>query len=120
LWAFPATTATGTVLAVDSLIAAQYEAAGTVVTAKHRIGAPAGTAINTDLLGLLAATNKYFRTCRVLDCDGAAWTIATSDALRIGGEATKDSSGNERAMRITDAWKTVVYRDVPKDWAGVI
>ena len=118
LWAFPATAAAGTVIAVDSLIAAQYEAAGTVATTKHRVSAPAGTAINTSIA--TAAANAYFRTCRILDCDAAAWTKTTADALRVGGEATKDGSGNERAMRITDVWKTVVYRDPPKDWAGII
>jgi len=118
LWRFNVTSATGTPVAVDSLIAAQRGTLGTVATPKHRISAPAGTAINTDIATIITTTNRYFRTCRSLDCDGAAWTKATADALRVGGEATVDA--NAYNMRINQCCKTIVFKDTPKDWGGIV
>jgi len=115
LWAFPATTATGTVLAVESRIAACYSLGGSVITHFHRIKLGA-TAISTNIVTGGAA--EYFHFLRTTDPDGAAWTKANADNLLVGGQRGADA--NAYPMRISDAWKTVVYRDPPKDWAGII
>lgn len=123
LWAFPATTATGTVIAVDCLFNSAWLAGGSVRSFYHRIKLPStGTVVNTDISTLINATTVppfiYYRTCRATDPDGAAWTKASADALLVGGQRGADA--NAYTWRIYDVYKTVVYRDTPQDWAGII
>ena len=123
LWAFPATTATGTVIAVDCLFNSAWLAGGSVRSFYHRIKLPStGTVVNTDISTLINATTVppfiYYRTCCATDPDGAAWTKASADALLVGGQRGADA--NAYTWRIYDVYKTVVYRDTPQDWAGII
>jgi hypothetical protein len=118
LWAFPATAATGTVIGVDCLFRAlRATGTGSVVTCWHRIKLGA-TGISTDISGFVSGSYRYFRFCRATDPDGNAWTKANADNLLAGGQRGADAAAY--SMRINSMWKTVVYRDAPKDWAGII
>jgi len=112
-----ATTATGTVIGVDVLLIGRRGLVGSVDTCWHRTKLSA-TGQSTACPPFAASTTYHVRFTRGTDPDSNAWTKANADALLIGGQ--RGANAAAYSMRIYDLYKTVVYRDPPQDWAGII
>jgi len=119
LWSYGATTATGTVLAVQPMVYMKRATDGSTETASLRWKLPStGTVDFLTIDAALETTSRFHRACDNLDPDGAAWTPTSANALLVG--AQRGASATAYALNLAEAYKSVLFRDVPKDWGGVV